>query len=212
MPKIRKAKITDLPFIVNSIVESERSAGNAIAYVSAFHLDIPQFTALITNIFEEEIEGQPWCLTHWNLLVNEQDVPLAGLCCWKEAEDGLSSDLKKSQILHFFLSQSWEAAKEKLQILSSVTIPRVSGYYQLEHLYSAPEYRGKGYMKFLMEGVMNEVGEEPFEIQVLDNNIKAVSLYEYMGFSVCETKCNEELLRLSLLSGSCKLQMIKKHG
>jgi hypothetical protein len=66
-------------------------------------------------------------------------------------------------------------------------------------------------MKALILQTLNTFQDYPAEIQVLEINTNAVSLYEYMGFSVNQRQCNESLVRLSLLSGSCKLQLLKNH-
>jgi GNAT superfamily N-acetyltransferase len=208
---LRKAEPKDLDFIIDCIVESEKSGGAIFPYSETFGVSVLQFSQIIKEIFDEEIAGQPWCLDHWYVLEAAEGVAVAGLSAWIEGAEGLSSDLLKAQILNFFLKKEWESAKDKLQVLASVTIERKSQYVQLEHLYTHPLHRGKGYMKALILQTLNTFQDYPAEIQVLEINTNAVSLYEYMGFSVNQRQCNESLVRLSLLSGSCKLQLLKNH-
>ena len=209
---IKKAEPKHLDFIVDCIIESEKSGGTIFPYTAAFGIGINDFTQIIKDIFEEEIPDQPWCLDHWYVVENELGNAVAGLSSWIEGMNGTSSDMLKAQILNFFLKQEWESSKEKLEVLASITIPRKNGYIQLEHLYTHADFRGQGHMKSLILHVLESHDSEKAEIQVLESNKNAVSLYEYMGFSVNERQCNEAVERLSLLSGCCKLQLIKNHG
>ncbi len=209
---IRHATQTDLPFILESIIESEKSGDVIFPYSAAFNLSIPEFSQIILNIFDEEISEQAWYLGHWYILEDSEGHTAAALSAWVEAQNGQKSDFLKAQILNYFLPKEWELAQERLQILSSVSIPRKTGFLQLEHLYTQPQFRGKGYMKKLIQHVMDAFPKNAYEIQVLKSNVNAVSLYEYIGFSVNDTQCNDDLQRLSLLSGNCKLQLLKHHG
>lgn len=208
---LRKAEPRDIHFIVDCIVESEKSGGVIFPYSEAFGVSVLRFSRIIKDIFDEEIAGQPWCLDHWYLIEVAEGDTVAGLSAWIEGAGGMSSDLLKAQILNFFLKQEWETAQDKLQVLSSVSIPRKPQFLQLEHLYTQPSHRGKGYMKALILQTLNTFPDIPAEIQVLEINKNAVSLYEYIGFSVNQKQSNESLVRLSLLSGSCKLQLLKNH-
>ena len=167
-----------------------------------------EFKETVYNIFEEEIDGMPWHYEHW--YIHELNDQRAGaLCSWLEGKNGLSSDLLHAQTLSFLLPTKWQEAKAKLESLSSVTIPRMNGYVQLEHLYTSQDFRGRGVMRELMQFVFESNTGKSFEIQVLKGNTKAVSLYKYMGFSVQNEKCNPDIKNLALLSSDCKLQLTK---
>lgn len=209
---IRKATTQDIPFAIECIIESEKSGSDIFPYGQLFGIDETRFSQIISDIFDEEIPNQPWCLDHWYILDDAEGNAAAGLSCWVEGIGGSNSDLLKSQLLHYYLKDVWSESTEKLSITASVSIPRLSGFLQLEHLFTRATHRGKGYMKFLMNHVLNSHADTQAEIQLLESNQAAVSLYSNMGFIVNQRQCNEDILRLSLLSGSCKLQMIKQHG
>lgn len=210
--KIRKAEAKDLPFIIEAIIESEKSGGDIFPYSAALGVSISRFSQILMDVFDEEINDQPWCLEHWYIAESPDGSAAAGLSSWEEGKGGISSDMLKAQTLNYFLKNEWQDSQDNLKVLSSVTIARKTQYMQLEHLYTHPSHRGKGYMKNLINGVINTFRKSNFEIQVLESNKNAVSLYEYIGFSVNERQCNEDIERLSLLSGSCKLQLLKNHG
>jgi ribosomal protein S18 acetylase RimI-like enzyme len=206
---IRKAREEDLDFIIECILESEKSGGDILSYLNVFSLTEGQFMNILRDIFAEDIEGQAWCLSHWYVGLDETNTVVAGLSAWIEGENGIHSDILKSQTLHYFLTSEWERSLPHLEVLAQVSIPRMKGHCQLEHLYSKPCSRGKGYMKKLIEEIMKLHPQSKFELQLLENNVSAMSLYTYMGFSVSKRKCHDEVQRLHLLSGKCKLQMIK---
>lgn len=206
---IRQATHEDFDFIFKSIVESEKSGGEIFPYTAMFSISEEEFKKIVQGIFEEEIEDTAWHFNHW--LINEKNgIPAAALCCWEEGKNGLSSDIIQAQTLGFFLQDKWHQAQSKLGELAKVSIPRKKGYIQLEHLYTKEEFRGQGVMKELMNYVFHHFANNHFEIQVLKENRSAVSLYEYIGFSVQNEKCNPAFSRLYLLSGECKLQLTKE--
>jgi ribosomal protein S18 acetylase RimI-like enzyme len=205
---IRQASHHDFDFIYEAIVQSEYSGGDIFPYRSLFGMTPTELKETVFKIFEEDIEGMPWHYEYW--YINELNSrPAGALCSWVESADGLSSYLIHAQTLSFLLPTQWQEAKKKLESLSSVTIPRMNGYVQLEHLYTSQDFRGRGIMKELMQFIFETNPGKPFEIQVLKGNIKAVSLYEYMGFSVQNEKCNPDIKNLALLSSDCKLQPTK---
>jgi len=212
---IRLAIPSDKDFITRCIIESEKSGSEIFPYSAILGLTKNEFKQGIIEIFDEEIPNQPWTLDHW-LIYEIDGKAAAGLCYWVEQGGMKSSEMLKSQMLSYQFSNHWEASKEKLTLVSSINIPRKKGYTQLEHLYTHPNYRGKGLMKQLINWVFNQskniTSNRGFEIQLLKSNSAALSLYEYMGFIVESTQCEPEVERLTLLSSDCKVQMIKQHG
>lgn len=206
MTTIRKAIKSDFDFIAEAIIESEKSGSDIFPYGVLFDVSEREFTRLLQQIFEEEIEGQPWDYNSWYILEDDSQNIAAGLCCWVEGSGGMSSDLLKTQSLGFVLGEKWHNNSDKLEVVSRVNIPRKNGILQLEHLYTLENYRGKGYMKLLIEHVC---AGESAEIQLMENNISARKLYEKSGFSVEVKQCEPQIERLQLLSGPCKIKMIK---
>ncbi len=212
---IRSAVYSDLEFIFKCIIESEKSGSNIFPYTAILGISEFEFKSGLKEIFEEEIPNQPWYLDHW--IIYELDgCPAAGLCYWNE-ESGMSgSEMLKSQMLSFQFSEQWKSNSINLQKVSNMSIPRKKDYIQLEHLFTHTDFRGMGLMKKLINWVINSNKSrdtiQNLEIQLLKGNSAALSLYEYMGFSVESTKCEPEVERLTLLSSGCKVQMIKQNG
>lgn len=209
--EIKKATESDFQFIATCIIESEKSGSDIFSYSAIFDLTELDFTGILKDIFEEDIEDQPWCYQHWFILYLN-GKPASGLCSWIEGRNESSSDVLKSQLLNFMIPKQFAESMEKLKMVSEITIPRKKNTLQLEHLYTKLEFRGKGLMRKLMLTVLIDHLNYNTEIQLLQSNQAALSLYTDMGFNVNVTKCNEEILKLNLLSSSCKVSLIKNHG
>jgi len=206
MFNIRKAQNSDFDFIAEAIIESEKSGSNIFPYGMLFDVTEIEFKNLLFQIFEEEIEGQPWDYQSWLIIETENGEIAAGLSTWLEGSAGMSSDLLKTQSLGFVLGEKWHNNTDKLELVSRVNIPRKNETWQLEHLYTLENHRGKGFMKQLIEYA---VAGKNAEIQLIDNNVAAKKLYEKLGFTVDIKQCEPQIERLQLLSGPCKIKMIK---
>ncbi len=206
MFNIRKAQNSDFDFIAEAIIESEKSGSNIFPYGMLFDVTEIEFKNLLFQIFEEEIEGQPWDYQSWLIIETENGEIAAGLSTWLEGSAGMSSDLLKTQSLGFVLGEKWHNNTDKLELVSRVNIPRKNETWQLEHLYTLENHRGKGFMKQLIEYA---VAGKNAEIQLIDNNVAAKKLYEKLGFTVEIKQCEPQIERLQLLSGPCKIKMIK---
>ncbi len=203
---LRAATFSDLSFIIKCIIESEKSGSNVFPYQELLGLNELEFSDFMKNVFEEEIEDQPWYLGHWFITeVNNQ--PVAGCCAWVESSAGMSSDMLKTQIFSALLGDVFKQNLEKLAEVSKIRINRTPGTLQFEHLYTHFDFRGKGYMKMLLEFISSQIICSKHEIQLLQNNIDAFNFYKKIGFKMVETQCNPEILRLNLLGDSCKVKM-----
>ncbi len=202
----RKANISDISFIVQCVIESEKSGSEVFPYTSLFGLTEKEFAGLMISIFDEEIEDQPWFLDYWYIVeVNGQAA--AGCCVWVESLSGVSSDMLKTQILSSMLGKQFRDRFELLQEVSKISIYRLPGTLQFEHLYTHPQFRGMGCMRNLLQYIGIQHTTKQHEIQLLQNNHQAFDLYKKLGFNVIETQCNPEILRLNLLGDSCKVKM-----
>jgi ribosomal protein S18 acetylase RimI-like enzyme len=206
MPNIRKAVKSDFDFIAEAIIESEKSGSNIFPYGVLFDVSEMEFKGVLQQIFEEEIEGQPWDYNSWYILENDANETAAALCTWQEGSAGMSSDLLKTQSLGFVLGEKWHNNTDKLEVVSRVNIPRKNGTWQLEHLYTLENHRGNGYMNQLIEFASEGKSSE---IQLIENNVAAKKLYEKCGFSLEIKQCEPQIERLQLLAGPCKIKMIK---
>lgn len=204
--RIRKARDEDLPFVVECIIQSEYSGTETLSYSKIFNCSEEKVRSVIAQVLNEEITGQPWCMSHF--LIGEVDGnACSGFCVFIEGSGSLPSEMIKTQALSFFLGPVFQAATAKLRLVQSFTIPHRIGFLQIDNGYTRPEYRRRGYQERMLEhAIVNHPGLN-VEMQCMEHNQK--SFYERLGFH-CEAEVridSEEALEM--LPGNCRLQMIR---
>jgi len=152
---IRKATEKDIPFLIETIIAAEKSGTETIAYCSIFSLGKEEFTELLKNILEEDIQGQELCVSDF-LIAEEKGISVGACCGWIEGENGTSSSLK-ANILHYFLGEEKIAeAQGIMKIADALHIEREADALQLESIYIRTEYRGKGILQVLYDTFITE--------------------------------------------------------
>lgn len=206
----RPATHNDVELLTEAIIASEKSGTNTLFYQSVFGLDEAETAELISNIFEEEIEGQEWYIP--GFVIAEWDGnPAACLSHWVEGATGLGSGMLKAQALSYFLGALWQNARPLLDAISVVQIPRTQGTLQLENIYTRPEFRGKGIASELINHVIESNGNCPAaEIQLMAENKAALASYTKCGFiQQAESGIGTEDI-LTLLPGRQKVCLSKQ--
>ncbi len=208
----RKAVEADIEFIVEGIIEAEKSGSDKLPYTTLFDLSEEDTAKLIRDILDEDIEGQEWCLQHF-LIAEADGQQAACLSCWVEGSQGLGSGQLKAQAMAYFLDKVWNEAADKLKLLAEMQLPRLKGYVQLECIYTHKAFRGQGLAGRLIEFAVsehqkNDIDFEGCEIQLLANNSAAVASYTKCGFlNRRESTCNDIRI-LDLLADGTRISMV----
>jgi len=201
------AQSSDLPFIVDAIIESEKAGANFISYCTLFSISETVLRNTILQIFYDEIEHIAWYLPYWTIGTLHHQ-PVCAMSSWIE-NPGLGADAIKFQALNYYLKEKVEDKSlfSQMQELQKVTINRKVDCLQLEHIYTAPEYRGKGYIKQLINHIISEHLGRNAQIQLTANNKQALKAYLDCGFYIDLTKCHSGLVSSKLLSDDCKINL-----
>jgi len=182
----RKANTEDIPFIINAIIEAEKSGTEVLSYSRIFNITELEVEQLISNILDEELEGQEWCLAHF-YIAEYANKQAACLSAWIEGLNGLGSGILKAQAMSYFLGDKWQKSKSQLESVAMVQIPRSHGALQLENIYTAPDFRGQGIIGQLIDFVVanypsDDIVSTYAEIHLMENNEKALHSYTKCGF------------------------------
>lgn len=199
-------------FIVDCIVESELSGTKILSYSRIFDISILDVRQLVKEIISNEISVQPWAYENFYILM-ANNVPLCGLCAWREPAHGNSFDFVKSQVISYLIKEKWMKAEMNLKIASEINITRYPDFLQLEHLYSLPIHRGKGYMSRLILEVEKRFKNDncsSSQILLMDNNRSAYKLYSRLGYIDDNVRCSTNNEILKLMPGNCRISLIKK--
>jgi len=210
--RVRRANKTDIPFLVDAIIEAEASGTQKISYREIFGLNDRELSDLFDSILAEEIHGCGWSPPEF--LIAEHDREAAACCAaWIEGASGLSSSIMKSRLLVEFLGEDrWELSKENLSAASEVNIDRTVGILQIDSVYTRPRYRGQGLSGILIREHLREAaqtGASCAEIQLMKNNGAAMKAYQKAGFSLKRERDSDSEIIRKLLPHHTKLLMVK---
>jgi len=212
---IRKATLADKDFLITAIIEAEKSGSDQISYCSIFSISETQLREMLSNILDEDVQGQELCISDF-LVAEEAGEPVAACCAWIENETGMASSLIKGNLLTYFMdSETLLNAAPLLRLMNEINIHREPGTLQIEAVYTRSDMRGKG----LGTDLINEhiacsqaTGKKfsKVQVQLLGNNKNAVKAYEKAKFILVEEKTAVNPDIFKLLPYGTKLLMERK--
>lgn len=187
----RKASVDDIPFLVEAIVEAEKSGTDKYGMAKLFGLNEDQMKTYLSAALEEEIDGCELSVSSF-IVADYKGTPVAAFAGWVEGEneDGQPSSTLKSNLISFvFPAECIQRAADKSDILSAFQINKPFGTYQLEYAYTHPDFRGHKLMKNIINfHIARYVDLCPeytkAQIEVAENNITAIRTYESCGFKI----------------------------
>lgn len=209
MYQIRKALPSDLPFLIECVLQAESLSGKS-TYETLLNFNATQTTNLLKSIFEEEIEDQEVCV-HSFAVVTYRGEPVAGCAAWIECLNGTPSNTLKATALHFLTQQNFQN-NPFFHALADVNIPRTPMTIQLESFYTHPEFRGKNLAQLLIEFHLFYLQSPEIkfaEIQTVNENLPAIKAYQKAGFSMYQQTSSTDPLVYQLLGGSGKTLLQK---
>jgi len=211
---VRRAAPKDRDFLVEAIIEAEKSGAQRISYCEIFSLTEDEVRALLASILDEDFEGQELCIS--GFLVAEVDGEYAGAACaWIEGESEMPSALIKANLLHHFLdAEKLERARPWFARLEALAIARKSGAAQLESIYVRAPHRGRGITGRILDEQLSLLrgrvpGLAKAQIILVDQNDRALRAYQKLGFRVALERRSEDPMLLSIVPGGVKILMEK---
>jgi ribosomal protein S18 acetylase RimI-like enzyme len=190
---IRQAIPEDIPFLVDTIIEAEKSGTSTLTYTTIFGLTELEARGYLTKMLEEDIDGCELSVSGF-ILAEKAGTILGAVGAWFEGSEGISSNILKGNLLSYILPSSCiEKAISLKNIVNDLHIEYVPGKIMIGLVYVAPEARGKGLVPILIDRkikVLKETFPDADEayIQVFGNNIPAIRAYEKTGFEIIYKK------------------------
>lgn len=189
--EFRKAQASDIPHLVKTIVEAEKSGTSILTYSTLLGLDEIQVYELITNVLSIE-DLEPCELSINSFFVAEENGEFAGACSmWLEGEDGVASAQVKSNALMQYLTIDVLKKMMAVRTISqSMQIAHEEGTLQVGVVFVCEAFRGRGLAASLIDfAIQNSQPEhlkiDKVQVQVFDCNTPAIKAYTRLGF---ETK------------------------
>jgi len=183
---IRQAQSEDVDFIIDTIIEAEKSGTDKIVSTTIFGLSEKEFRDILRDVLLMDIPGYEYSLS--GFAVAEYDNKLLGaLGSWIEGSTGTPSSLIKGSILSAFLNdENIKRTMQLLQLLKNFVFPKTKGAIQIEYAYVLPEYRRKKvFSNLIIYSIKHRLDEKAIprvETALMKNNFKSFNCYEKFGF------------------------------
>lgn len=208
----RKAVLSDIPFLVETIIEAEKSGTPILSYTTIFGLNEEDAKRYIALMLEEEIDHCELSVSAF--LVAEQEGKIVGaVCAWIEQFEGVSSTALKGNLLRFTLPQScFESIHQLNHLIKELHLEYIPNSIQIGLVYVAEIARGKGLVQRLLSEKIRELKSinnhctEAY-VQVFGHNTPAIKAYEKVGFTTIETKTAKSEEIVKYLPSSTKIVM-----
>jgi ribosomal protein S18 acetylase RimI-like enzyme len=215
---VRPAVPADIPFLIETIIQAEKSGTGQCALLELWSCDESQLREYLRNILEEEIEGTEWSIQSFFVAEKSGQV-IGAFAGWIEGRNewDLSSSTLKANLMKACLPIEVIIGMSSFQEeIQAISIPRTKGTLQLEYAYVLPEFQGQGVIQMIIEAIMNRsltevtegVGAEA-EVQVFANNQPAIRAYSKLGF-VCTFETIGNAKAAAIFPCDVKYKMTRK--
>ncbi|MDN3658906.1 GNAT family N-acetyltransferase [Ferruginibacter paludis] len=209
---IRRATIQDIPFLVETIIEAEKSGSERLSYATIFGLSIQETNDCLQKILQEEIDGCELSLSSF-LVAERHGEIAAAVGAWLEGEEGVSSTSMKGSLLACTLPlEVIKRASTISNIIGELHIEVARGVLQIGLVYVSPDHRGNNLTQQLIKAQIERSKSKmdtltEVHVQVFGNNLPAIRVYEKCGFKkIGEVECSTDAI-LDYLPGRSKILM-----
>ena len=190
---VRQADENDIDFILEAIVESEKSSSDVISSCNVFGLNEEKFREIIGKVLHENVPDYDYYLS--GFLIAEKDGEYLGaLGSWVEAADETPSGIIKATILFPYLDKDkMREISKTTRVVKGLTMSRQPGTLQLEHGYTREKYRRQGvFSRLIKENILRNVKKydkiEKVQGALFKANFKSYNAHIKLGFDVVEEK------------------------
>jgi len=187
---IRKAKPSDIPFLADVVIASEKAMSDRLSFTTLFNKPEEAVKQLIIQMFEEEVDGCELSLSSF-IVTEFEGQPISGSGAWIEGFNGnMPSGILKSNLISYtFGKESIEYLKTKSHIVKDVMIDREPMTLQLEYFHIKNEHLGKGLDDLLMKRIEeNALAEYPelkkVQCQIFKNSVFSIKILLRHGFRI----------------------------
>ncbi len=187
---IRKAKPSDIPFLADVVIASEKAMSDRLSFTTLFNKPEEEVKQLIIQMFEEEVDGCELSLSSF-IVTEFEGQPISGSGAWIEGFNGnMPSGILKSNLISYtFGKESIEYLKTKSHIVKDVMIDREPMTLQLEYFHIKNEHLGKGLDDLLMKRIEEKALAEYPELkkvqcQIFKNSVFSIKILLRHGFRI----------------------------
>lgn len=184
---LRQASLQDVEYLATAIIEAEKSATKKIGPANYFEITEEQYRQYMIAMLEEEVNGCELSISSFVVAEYEGEV-VAALGGWLEGEneDNMPSAILKANLYAYILpSENLKKGQEKYDIVKGIQIEREAGAYQLENVYTSPNFRGHHIAAKLNSYHMDlarKMGATKVQLHLFGSNEKSIKACGRSGF------------------------------
>ena len=212
---IRQATVNDISFLVDTIIEAEKSGTAILSYSTIFGLTEQEVRKYLADMLFEEIDGCELSVSSF-LVAETNDQVVAALSGWVEGINNISSSELKGNLLSFVLPRECIKRAHAINpLVREVHIDYIPHTIQKGAGYILKAFRGQNIFGLLTEKLIeNLLISSPLVskiyTQIYGCNIPAIRANEKANFKILMTKetLKEEIL--NYLPSNKKVLMIKE--
>jgi len=211
----RNATINDVPFLVDTIIEAEKSGTDVLTYSTIFGLSEKETREYLAEMLLEEVDGCELSISSF-LVAEESGQIVASICAWIEGIEGVPSTILKGNLLNYTLpKKSIEHAMTLNNILRDLHIEYLNNTIQIGLVYVASKFRGRNLVSLLIDEQVKRLTQDnpavsEIYIQVFGNNVPAIRAYEKANFKIQLIKKSSNTELLNYMPSDKKLLMMRK--
>jgi ribosomal protein S18 acetylase RimI-like enzyme len=208
----RKATIDDIPFVVDTIIEAEKSGTDILTYSTIFGLSEKDTRNYLADMLAEEIDGCELSISSFLLAEADRKI-VAAVAAWVEGIEGMPSTVLKGNLLNYSLPKdAIEKALTLNSIVRDIHIEYIQNSIQIGLVYVSEAYRGMNLVSLLIDNQINKLKQiisEPngIYVQVFGNNLAAIKAYEKAGFKKVSVKESSNKDILNYMPSNIKVLM-----
>ncbi|MGA2408662.1 MAG: GNAT family N-acetyltransferase [Bacteroidales bacterium] len=198
---IRKATLNDVPFLVETIIEAEKSGTDKLSYSTVFDLSLEEVRKYLADMFNEEVDGCELSVS--SFLVAELDGQVAAAAsAWIEGSEGISSSILKGNLLSYILPKKCiQKATSLNPVIRDLHIEYTPDSIQVGSAYVSETFRGKNLCGLLISKQLKFLSQIRPDIskvfaQLFECNLPSIRMCEKLGFKTVMKieSANEEVL------------------
>jgi hypothetical protein len=194
--KFRKANIDDIDFVIEAIIESEKSGTHMISSCKIFNFTEKEFKDILRKILVQDIPGYDYYLSGF-IIAELQGEKIGTVGSWVEASGGTASGMIKATVLFQYLcAAKFKEINKNTKVVKGLTLNREPGTLQLEHGYTKEKYRRQGvFINVIKENIKQNILHHNFlKVQgiLFNENYKSFKAHLKLGYKVIEEKKVED--------------------
>jgi ribosomal protein S18 acetylase RimI-like enzyme len=185
--KYRCATIDDIPFLVDTIIEAEKSGTDRLTYSTIFGISEEEARKYLALMLSEEVDGCELSISSFILAEADNQI-VAAVAAWIEGIEGLPSTVLKGNLLKYILpGEAILRASSLNAIVKELHIEYIPNSIQIGLVYVSASYRGQNLACLLIDEQINRLLQRNVKptgiyVQVFGNNLPAIKAYEKANF------------------------------